>query len=94
MRDKHLRKCGLVTKDPLDFRLCHSHRLAFRQRRCCRQAFRLSDQASFANKFVWPQERDDGFLALFGYDGDFDLALPDIENRICIVALGKDEVFL
>ena len=33
-------------------------------------------------------------LPCFGYDGDFDLALPDIENRICIVALGKDDVFL
>jgi hypothetical protein len=89
MRDKHLRECGLVIKNPLDFRLCHSHRLAFRHCRGCRQAFRLSNQASFAHKFVWSQERDDGFLALLGYDGDFDLALPDIENRIRILALGK-----
>ena len=81
-------------KNPLDFRLCHSHRLAFRHCRRCRQTLRLSDQASFANKFVWPQERDDGFLALLGYDGDFDLALPDIENCIRIVALGKNDIFL
>jgi hypothetical protein len=49
---------------------------------------------SFANKFVWPQQCDDGFFALLGHDGDFDLALLDIENRIRVVALSKNDLFL
>ena len=53
MQDKHLRKCKLVMTDPLDFRLFHSHH-AFRHCRRGRQALRLSDQASFADKLVRP----------------------------------------
>ena len=80
--------------DPLNFCLFHSHHLAFRHCRRGRQTLRLSDQASFADKFVLPQQGDDGFLSLLGYDGDFDLALLDIENRIGIVALSKNDFFL
>ena len=65
--------------DPLDFRL--ATRIVSHSDIADAVAKRFAvDQASFANKFVWPRERDDGFLALLGYDGDFDLALPDIEN--------------
>ena len=80
--------------DSLNFCLFDSHHLAFRHCRRGRQTLRLSDQASFADKFVLPQQGDDGFLSLLGYDSDFDLALLDIENRIGLVALGKNDVFL
>jgi hypothetical protein len=80
--------------DPLYFRLFHPHHLAFRHCRRGRQALGLSDQASFADKLVRPQQCDNGFLSLLGYDCDFDLALLDIENRIGIVALCKNDLFL
>ena len=35
VRDEHLRKCGLFTNDPLDFRLFHPHHLAFCHCRSC-----------------------------------------------------------
>jgi hypothetical protein len=55
---------------------------------------RLSDQASFTHEFVDTQDRDDGFLALLGYDGDFDFAFLNIENRIGLIALRKDDFAL
>ena len=38
------------------------------------------------------QECDNGFLALLGYDSDFDLALLDIENRIGGITLRKNDL--
>ena len=94
MGDEHLGKRGLVSKDALDFRLFHAHRHAFRHCGRRRQALRLSDQASFADEFVHAQDGDDRFLALLRDDGDFDFALLDVENRVRVIALRKDDFFL
>jgi hypothetical protein len=51
---------------------------------------RLPGQASFAAEFVRPQDCDDSLLALLGDNGDFDLALLDIENCIRRTALRED----
>jgi len=72
-----LRKCGLVIKDPLDFpsfatRIVSHSDIAD----AVAKPLRLSDQASFRpTNSSGPRKRDDGFLALLGYDGDFDFAL-------------------
>jgi hypothetical protein len=54
----------------------------------------LPGQASFAAEFVRPQDCDDGFFALLGNNGDFDLAIPDIENCIRGAALYEERVAL
>src|SRR5260370_26797932 len=94
MRDKQLEERRLVLKNPQDLGLLPSHSHAFRHCSSCRQTFRLSDQASLTEEFVRPQDCDNGFLALLGYDGDFDLALSNIHDRICIIALRKDDLSL
>src|ERR1043165_913928 len=94
MRDKHLRKYRLVAMKALNCGLVHSHRDAFGHRTCCRQSPRLSDQAPFTRKFISTQDRYYGFLALLGYNRDFDLAFFNIENCISLVALRKDDFAL
>ena len=44
----------------------------------------------------WPGSRipDNGFLALLGYDNNLDPAFLNIEDRICHVALRKDDLIL
>ena len=39
-------------------------------------------------------ERDDGFLASFGDDADFDLTLLDVIDGVRCVSLGKDLLVL
>ena len=51
----------------------------------------MSGQASLANELVLAEDRDNSFLALLGYDSDLDPALFDVENGICIIALGKND---
>jgi hypothetical protein len=89
-----LRKRRLVAKKPLDFALVHSHRDAFGHCTCRRQSLRLSDQASFTHEFIGTQDRDYGFLALLGNDGDFDFAFFYVENCISVIALRKDDFAL
>ena len=45
-----------------------------------------------AEKFVRPHQRDDGFLALPGHDGDLDPPLADIKHRVGVIALRKQHV--
>jgi hypothetical protein len=68
--------------------------LAFRHCHGGRHAPRLPGQASFTAEFVRPQDCDDGFFALLGDNGDFDLALLDVENCIRRTALRKDRLVL
>jgi hypothetical protein len=89
-----LGKCRFFLKKPLDFGLLNSHSDAFGHCTCRRQAFRLSGQAPFPHEFVSAQDCDHGFLALPGYDGDFDFSFLDIENRVRVIALRKDDFFL
>src|SRR5258708_1019603 len=94
MRDKHLGEGRLVLKNPQDLGPLHSHSHAFRHCSSCRQTSRLSDQASLTEEFIRPQDCDNGFLALLGYDGDFDLALSNVHDRICSIALRKNDLSL
>jgi hypothetical protein len=80
-----------MPKESLDFAFFHAHGVAFRQCACRRQSLRLSDQASFTHAFVNAQDGDYCFLALLGYDGDFDFALFSVENCISVIALRKDD---
>ena len=63
-------------------------------RRDRRYALRLPGKASFAEEFVRPKDRDDGFLALLGNDGDLHLALLDVEDLVRRVSLRKHDLAL
>jgi hypothetical protein len=50
--------------------------------------------AAFAKELAGLQNADHGFLALLGYDNNLDPTFLNIEDRICHVALGKDDLIL
>jgi hypothetical protein len=54
----------------------------------------LPDQKSFSQELICTKQRDHGFLALFGYNRDFDFSLFDIEHCVCDIALRKDDFVL
>ena len=54
----------------------------------------MTVHATFAEELAGLQNPDDGFLAPFGLDGEFDLAFLEIEYRIGDVALLEDVLVL
>jgi hypothetical protein len=42
----------------------------------------MAIQTSFAKEVTWSQDGNHRFLALLGNDGEFDLALLDVKNRV------------
>ena len=50
--------------------------------------------AAFAKELAGLQNADHGFLALLGYDNNLDPTFLNIEDRICHVALRKDDLIL
>jgi hypothetical protein len=42
----------------------------------------MAIQTSFAKKLTWLQDCDHRFLAMLGNDGELDLALLDVKNRV------------
>src|SRR5207237_5738114 len=54
----------------------------------------MAIQTSFAKKVTWSQDCNHRFLALLGNDGEFDLALLDVENRVRDLSLRKDNLIL
>src|SRR5947208_5152150 len=61
-------------------------------RRC--DAQRMAIQTAFAKKVAGSQDCNDRFLALLGNDGEFDLALLDVKNRVRDLSLRKDNLIL
>src|SRR5258705_1940634 len=55
---------------------------------------RMAVHAAFAKELAGLQNADHGFLALLGYDNNLDPAFLDIEDRICHIALRKDDLVL
>src|SRR5436190_18370293 len=55
---------------------------------CC-DAERMAIQTAFAKKVAGSQDCNDRFLALLGNDGEFDLALLDVKNRVPRPVLAK-----
>src|SRR5450631_3121577 len=94
MRNEHLGECRFLMDHADDGGFFQSHDDGFRHRRDRRYTLNLAGEASFAEEFVRSKNCDDGFLALLRNDGDFHLALLDIENRIRRVSLGKDGLLL
>ena len=74
--------------------LLKPHDLAVRHRRRRRDALLLPGQASFAAKFVRSKNCDNSFFALLGKDGDLDLALLNVKNRIRDIPLREDRLIL
>src|ERR1700738_894988 len=63
-----------------------------RRGRCDPQ--RMAIQTSFAKKMVRFQKAYDCFLAPLGNDGELDLALLDVKNRVRLAALRKNNLVL
>src|SRR6202045_2703735 len=63
-----------------------------RRSRCDTQ--RMAIQASFAKKGARFQNTYDCFLAPLGNDGELDLALLDVKNRVRLAALRKNNLVL
>src|SRR6266481_9632942 len=54
----------------------------------------MAIQTSFAEKVAWSQDCNHRFLALLGNDGEFDLALLDVKNRVRDLSLRKNNLIL
>src|SRR5580693_9948518 len=63
-----------------------------RRSRCDTQ--RMTVQTSFAKKVVRFQNTYDCFLAPLGNDGELDLALLDVKNRVRLATLRKNNLVL
>src|SRR6266446_1763741 len=61
--------------------------------RCC-DAQRMAIQTSFAKKVAGSEHCNHRFLALLGNDGEFDLALLDVKNRVRDLSLRKNNLIL
>src|SRR5712692_9693040 len=54
----------------------------------------MAIEASFAKKMTGSQNCNDRFLALLGNDGELDLALLDVKNRVRDLSLRKNNLIL
>jgi hypothetical protein len=54
----------------------------------------MAIQTSFAEKVTWSQDCNHRFLALLGNDGELDLALLDVKNRVRDLSLRKNDLIL
>jgi hypothetical protein len=52
----------------------------------------MAIQTSFAKKVTRSEDCNDRFLALLGNDGEFDLALLDVKNRVLRLVRPDEEV--
>src|SRR5947208_6669541 len=91
---EHLGEYRLVMKHAKNRVLLDPHDLALRQRRGARHAPGLCGQASFAAKFIGPEDCNHGLLAVLGNDGELDLAFLDVKNAIRDVPLREDFLIL
>src|SRR5450432_1386680 len=55
---------------------------------------RMAIEASFAKELTGPEDADDRFLPLLGNDGELDLALLDVKDRVRGVTLRKNDFIL
>jgi len=77
---------------PYDYGPFEAGDLAFRHRGGRRHAAFLTREAALAAKITLAQDRDHGFLAMFGQDSDLDLALLDEEHAVRNLALHEDRL--
>src|SRR5260370_28930328 len=75
-------------------RLLQASNHAFIDRPRCCDTQRMAIQTSFAKKMTWSQDCNDCFLALLGNDGEFDLALLDVQHRVRDLSLSENNLIL
>jgi len=92
MCHESLGKPLLVVKKANHGRLFQPHDPAVLHCRGCRHAPGLPSQASLAAEIAGSKDCNDCFFPLLGQHGELHLALLDIENRICRLALRKDDL--
>jgi hypothetical protein len=94
IRHEYFGKFRLVVKGGEHRRLGNYRDQAFLHRRRRRDAERMAIQAALAKKLPGFEDPDNRFLALCGNDDDLQPAFLNVENRICHVALGEDDLVL
>src|SRR5258707_3737828 len=75
-------------------RLLQARNHAFIDRPRCCDAQRMAIQTSFAKTVTWSKDGNHRFLALLGNDGEFDLALLDVKNRVRDLSLRENNLIL
>jgi hypothetical protein len=94
IRHEQFRKFWLIMNGGDHGGLLQASYHAFVHRPGCRDAQRMAIETSFAKEVASFQDCDDCFLALLGNDGEFDLALLDVKNRVRGLSLRKDNLIL
>ena len=89
MRNEHLGEGRFVVNHAHHGRLVEMHDYAVAHGGGARYALRLAGKTCLAEEFVRIKNGDDGLFALLGNDSDLDLALLNVEDRICGVALSE-----
>jgi hypothetical protein len=85
-------KIWFVAEYPHHCGLIHSGKHAVRQGPRGRNPAGPSSQATLADEISGFEECNDCFLALCRDDRDFDLAFLDVEDGICGITLGEDNL--
>src|SRR6266436_281545 len=75
-------------------RLLQASNHAFIDRPRCCDAQRMAIQTSLAKKVTGSQDCNHRFLALLGNDGELDLTLLDVKNRVRDLSLRKNNLIL
>jgi hypothetical protein len=89
-----VRKCRIVIESIDDRFPIEPRDLAGGRGRNRRISQQKPIQTALAKKVTSSENCDDGFLSVFGNDGDFDRAVYDVKNGIGGVALGVDSLML
>ena len=87
--NEQLRERGFLVEHPDHDVLFQPGNRALGHSRGRGHAMPLPNEASLAKEMAGPENRDNRLLSVLGDDGDFDLALVDIENSVGRIALGK-----
>src|SRR5579862_1774237 len=90
--DEQLGKGRLGVNCVDDFSLWESRDRTFRMLAYVRHTQKLPRETSFPEKIAGPENRDNGFFALPGKDGDLGFSPLDIENCIGGIALPIDKL--
>src|SRR5580704_1204807 len=78
--------------DHRGFRDCRDQAIFNRRRGC--DAKRMTIHAAYTEELAGLQNRDHGFLALLGHDGELDPTFLNVKHRVSDVALLENELIL
>src|SRR5580693_7695896 len=94
VRKEQLREGPLIVENAYGSRFLQLRDRAIRHCDSGRHSQLLSRQAALAKESSVCQYRDDCLFALFGYDGQLDLPLLEIEQGISRIGLRENDLFV